>query len=93
MTSYQTIDGHELTLHGLNEQLSQACLALHGLRSLIIGTLNSRELGERECGRLTLAQLALETITMQAESLLPEWPHFDVPKHPSALDEESQFER
>ncbi|MDR1044386.1 MAG: hypothetical protein LBP33_04605 [Candidatus Adiutrix sp.] len=76
MTSYLTIDGHELTLGGLNERLSRTCLALHGLRSLISGTLKSMELGERECGRLTLAQMALETITGEAESLLPEWPDF-----------------
>ena len=74
MNTYLTVEGSELTLTALGDRLARTCLALHGLRSLILGTLSSRELGEIECGRLTVAQLALETITQQTEYLLPDLP-------------------
>lgn len=73
MNSYLSVTGHEVTLGELNEALAQNCLALEGLKLLIGGTLKSKDLGEKECGCLTLAGFALEVIARQAESLLPDW--------------------
>ncbi len=73
MNTYVTIDGRELSLGALNDILARTCLALHGLRQLIGDTLDASELGEKECGRLTLAHLALAAITSQTENLIPDW--------------------
>lgn len=73
MKTYVAIDGRELSLIHLNDSLSRACLALRGLNGLIRTALNSHELGEASVCCLTLAELALETITRETENLLPEW--------------------
>lgn len=74
MKTYLTVDGRELNLLALNDSLSHTCLVLHGLRSLIETTLEGRDLGDREYGQLTVAELVLKSIALETENLLPDWP-------------------
>lgn len=74
METYLTVDGRELSLLALNDNLTRTCLVLRGLHSLIEATLQGPDLGDKEYGQLSLAELALKVVAAETENLLPSWP-------------------
>jgi len=74
MKTYLTVDGRELSLLALNDNLTRTCLVLRGLHSLIEATLHGPDLGDKEYGQLSLAELVLKVIAVETENLLPDWP-------------------
>lgn len=73
MKTYLTVDGRELSLMTLNDNLTKTCLVLRGLHALIEATLQGQNLGDKEYSQLILAELALKVIAMETENLLPDW--------------------
>lgn len=74
MKTYLTVDGRELNLLTLNDNLAKTCLVLRGLHALIEATLQGQDLGDKEYSQLTLAELALRIVAVETENLLPDWP-------------------